>query len=185
MLNRDIAIYLELQFCLLHEYNLLLDDNDDTGLIQHLVEGADGMFLWARLMIAYLNSPALTPKQRMETIFKTMPEGLEEMYARILGLVRKLDSPSQNLARRVFMWVAYARCAMNSAQSCEVISATGTEDGDTNRLVDVDHAMIVSCAGLVEKRQCQTFHFIHLTARYFTSSAVPDPQLGKTFVLSE
>ncbi|KAK8036210.1 hypothetical protein PG993_008824 [Apiospora rasikravindrae] len=49
-------------------------------LVHQLVRGADGMFLWARLMISFLESPTMTRRQRVEVIEKvTAPEGLENL----------------------------------------------------------------------------------------------------------
>ena len=55
---------------------------------QHLTMGADGMFLWARLMMEYLESEALSDQDRHDTILAIgMPEQLAVMYLRIIRLI--------------------------------------------------------------------------------------------------
>ncbi|KAK0627294.1 hypothetical protein B0T14DRAFT_134439 [Immersiella caudata] len=82
--------------------------NIDT-LADILVYGADGMFLWAKLMVKYLNSPALTPTSRLRTIHSVrFPEGLDAMYDRIALLISQLHAAERDLARRVLVWLHYA-----------------------------------------------------------------------------
>jgi len=44
--------------------DLLKAEDDEEELFSRLLNGADGMFLWAVLMINYLASPAFSPNQR-------------------------------------------------------------------------------------------------------------------------
>jgi hypothetical protein len=182
VLSQDIALYLTREIGEFQESCLLPADLEAAPVVESLIERADGMFLWARLMMAYLNSPALTPKQRIETILDTTPEGLDEMYHRIVGLIKHLDQPSQQLARRVFTWVAYARSSLNPQQLHEAVYPGDPDSDQYSRLVDVDHAIIVSCCGLIEKRQNSTLRFIHLTARQFILSSSLEAQGTVSFI---
>jgi hypothetical protein len=176
VLSKDIAVYLDRELLKLEASHLLPPGTDCSTLQLHLIERTEGMFLWARLMMAYLNSPALTPAQRIESILETTPDGLDEMYHRIFVLITSSDRPSQDLAKRVFMWLAYGAWDLDSHQLHEAMYMDIVSADRSNRLVDVDNAMIVACGGLVEKRRNSEFQFIHLTARDFILS----PQLETT-----
>jgi hypothetical protein len=81
----------------------LLPQVEPSALVDQLVRGADGMFLWAKLMVDYLDSPALTPRKRLATIQEVIfPEGLERMYDRILALIAKRGKTERCLAGQIF-----------------------------------------------------------------------------------
>jgi len=106
-LSVDIGCYLSRCPASLIDDDLLLP-TEIPNLVDHLIRGADGMFLWAKLMVNYLNSPALTPAKRLETIQHVIfPEGLEKMYDRILVFIGKQGKTERNLARNIFAWLTY------------------------------------------------------------------------------
>ena len=66
------------------------------------------MFLWASLMINYINLLALLPSQRVMAIAdEHTPEGLDDMYQRIMNYVTSQAPSSCSLAFFVFVWLAY------------------------------------------------------------------------------
>ena len=114
----DIELYLKRKVNDLLEDQLLVGKLKNTELVSHLLLGADGMFLWARLMISYLNSPALTPSQRIQTIKSVrLPEGLDAVYERSLALIGRANVAEQDLVRRVFIWLAHAKYSLKSADN--------------------------------------------------------------------
>lgn len=64
----DIHLFLSRKLDLLFKNRYLPSDANKSQLVDHLKTGADGMFLWARLMVSYLKSRALTPRQRVRVI---------------------------------------------------------------------------------------------------------------------
>ncbi|KAL1622617.1 hypothetical protein SLS56_008664 [Neofusicoccum ribis] len=102
VMNEDIRVFLRAQLAVLADKNRFPSSSNLLSIEDELLDRADGMFLWARLMICYLDSPALTKSQRVNTIFKTTPVGLDEMYDRILRQIQNMDGASQQLAASVF-----------------------------------------------------------------------------------
>lgn len=91
--SSDIRLVLTRQLNEMHKERKLPADSDISDLVESLVLGADGMFLWAALMVGFLNSPALTPKRRVKTIQGVrFPEGLDT-------IVRQNSGTNQSLAR--------------------------------------------------------------------------------------
>ena len=180
---RDIGLYLSRKLEDLADLNYLPEECDLEDLTDRLVRGADGMFLWARLMVSYLSSPALTLWQRLDDIAEiNLPEGLDAMYSRIIILIMNNTQASKGLAKRVITWLLYARRELSPRELEEaLIVGTGRplKDGDKfNNLVDT---VLLTCAGLVEREtdrgwntdpNDRPFRFIHLSAAEYLRSLV-------------
>ena len=180
---RDIGLYLSRKLEDLADLDYLPEECDLKNLTNRLVRGADGMFLWARLMVSYLSSPALTLWQRLDDIAEVnLPEGLDAMYSRIITLIMNNTPASKGLAKRVITWLLYARRELAPRELEEaLIVGTGRplKDGDKfNNLVDT---VLLTCAGLVERETDRgwntdpnerPFRFIHLSAAEYLKSLV-------------
>ncbi|KAJ5198246.1 uncharacterized protein N7498_007363 [Penicillium cinerascens] len=172
LVSTDIARYLECQLERLVEDEMLPENADVSSLMKNLVHGADGMFLWANLMISYLRSPVLTPSRRCQTIKDIiMPEGLEAMYERIVGLIQSHKKVERDLASQVFMWLIYAKQRLNARQLRSVVME---HEGDMivqeRQASDFIPIITYACGGLVESRNAgadEYVDFIHLSAREY------------------
>jgi hypothetical protein len=153
-------------------------------IISRLVTRAEGMFLWARLMVTYIRSPALTPRRRIEAVQNSSPGGLDHMYRKIFQLILDSDMPSQALAAKIFMWVAHSCEAMHTRALHDATGHCGRDPDGLDALSDIENAILISCAGLVEKRPDNTIHFIHLTALDFILSVKVEPRSPCSFVES-
>lgn len=182
VLDKDISVFLRSAISELQDL-CLIPDNIDLGLLRDkMVQRSDGMFLWARLMINYLKSPALTRAERIEEISKTTPEGLDQMYERIIDHIRSMDTPSHKLAGNVLMWLAYARSSLGSDELKEIIWGSKATSKKADEKDDIDHAIIVCCCGLVEKAPTKHFRYIHLTAQEFMTSGKAKWKDGREIV---
>ena len=86
--REDIGKYLATQTGVLVEDNYFPPKTKPQSLVHHMLKGADGRFLWARLMIGYLKPPALTPSRRLREVSAVkLPEELAKMYRRIKSLI--------------------------------------------------------------------------------------------------
>ena len=146
-------------------------------LVDHLLSGANGMFLWARLMIGYLESTGLTPASRIASITALKnPEKLEEMYIRILKLISGKIKEEVRLARRVFLWLTFQRerSCLDAAQLQDVVTPLSTRNSNTagnqlgppNGFVDFENTIVMVCASLVEFASGR-YQFIHQSALEF------------------
>jgi hypothetical protein len=97
--------------------------SDWATIAEHLVRACNDIFMWAQLTIKYLSSPALTPSERLDTIWKIqLPEGLDVMYERIFCLWERSYKPEKNVARRIFLWFVYVRETLTIDQLHNVFS---------------------------------------------------------------
>ena len=182
---RDIGLYLSRKLEDLADLNYLPEDCDLEDLTDRLVRGADGMFLWARLMVSHLSSPALTLWQRLDDIAEiNMPEGLDAMYSRIISLIMNNTQASKGLAKRVITWLLYARRELAPREMEEaLIVGTGRQFKDGDKFENLVDTVLLTCAGLVEREtdrgwntdpDDRPFRFIHLSAAEYLRSMVND-----------
>ncbi|KAF2177985.1 hypothetical protein K469DRAFT_754797 [Zopfia rhizophila CBS 207.26] len=179
--HRDIEAYVAAQLDELTDEELLPTDSDISELGERLMLGANGMFLWIRLMVNFLNSPALTRRQRVESILNvTVPEGLDSMYNRIARLIHQSNTAEKDMARRIFSWLLYSKRPLTTRELQVAISQENViQANDEDEFSDFKRTVIMSCAGLVEVQktfsptfvsEVMSFQFIHLSAREYLSS---------------
>ncbi|KAE8441834.1 hypothetical protein EG329_004287 [Mollisiaceae sp. DMI_Dod_QoI] len=174
--SSDIYWYLrpELEGMLEEQYLPMTVDLED--MLRNLVRRAEGMFLFARVMVGYLKSPALSRQQRVDIILEQTPNGLdrlEDLYTRIQLRIDTLDKPSKDLAYKAVMWVAYSQ--LSTPELKEAMFPEGWNDNDEDGYQQFEHAVIVSCRGLIEKNHNGVYKFIHLTARTYAQKGPERP----------
>ena len=88
-----------------------------SDVTDRLTIGSNGMFLWARLMVKLLESPALFPSQRDEIIRSVRsPEGIETLYSRILKNVSRRRAHERNMAAKAFTWLTYSGVTLTAPE---------------------------------------------------------------------
>jgi hypothetical protein len=189
--QNDIQLFLRRR---LHELRLshnLPQHVDDDDLLRRLLVGADGMFLWARLMICYLQSPALSLSERVRTIMEvTLPEGLEVMYDRLMTVINAKRNIERSLAGRILLLIAFASRPLSTLELREALKISEDKDSEMDDDYSNFHQMVrLLCCGLVEEATMvdsryespvPSYRLIHLSAaEYFRSREVRhDTELG-------
>lgn len=182
--SQDIRLFCSRKMEQLAEEGLLPSNALIPALVDHLVTGADGMFLWARLMLRYLSSSALTRKQRLRAVVDiTLPEGLEVMYSRIVGLINQSNQAEQRIVRWIVKWLSTSLrqiTAIELEETLRLMDAEAVAESDNNP--EFERSVIETCAGLVESialddpryhSKVLCFRFIHLSVKeYFSSDAM-------------
>jgi len=202
-ISKDIKIWLETEIRQLFVRRILPQSaqQEAASLTDHLVKGADGMFLWARLMINFLRSPCMTSAQRLELIRQiNVPEGLGDLYARIFLFIDNSGQVARSLATKTLGWTMHAITPLTSKQLHQAQVVDGCvqptqQDLDVNEFEDT---IVVACSGLVE-RSHPGFRFSHLSIKEFiqkspearsdsmvsrslkfaTTDIIPDPTIFK------
>lgn len=141
---------------------------------QHLTMGADGMFLWARLMMEYLESEALSDQDRHDTILAIgMPEQLAVMYLRIIRLIAQGSSANRKMAKWIIMWLTFAKRPLTAAELEETTKIFNEGHSQRPGRRDFDKVVVMVCASLVEKAtlynagDISSFRFIHSTVQEY------------------
>ncbi|RYP51976.1 hypothetical protein DL768_002772 [Monosporascus sp. mg162] len=174
----DIELFLRDELEQLARNGDIPRDVDKSVLLQRLSTGADGMFLWARLMMVYLKAPALTRSQRVSTIMEVeFPEGLEVVYERLSRLISLKRCVERELASLVISTVAFAIRPLSCAETFELVKMNGREASqDEADYADFHVAVMVSCCGVIERGVLvnsrsgvltYSYRLIHLSAKEF------------------
>ncbi|KAI0379207.1 hypothetical protein F5Y04DRAFT_290418 [Hypomontagnella monticulosa] len=167
VLSSDIRIFSDYEIRRLFTEGYMPPNSEfqQYDMVQRIVTGAGGMFLWARLMINFLRSPYLYPNQRVHVLDQvTTPEGLEVMYDRIVGLIHQSGGYGKSLASMVLSRLVYSAVPMSSRQIHQSLVAEGLLQPDipihSNALKEFEDSIIMACTGLVERTilsQCPEF----------------------------
>ncbi|KAH9908054.1 hypothetical protein F4778DRAFT_777420 [Xylariomycetidae sp. FL2044] len=186
------------QYCRLRMQNLLSEHllpatayNDVEDLVNCMVTGTNGMFLWARLMFSYLRSPAIAPPHiapvvRLRHIRDLhYPESLDQVYCRILNLIGYSDTYQRGLARQVFSWLLFGKATYLKALALHDILTVSYYSQTSNAapagliprqpLTDYfeafDETILLACSNLVERCKTPTgshyYRFIHKSVMDF------------------
>lgn len=118
LVNDDIGEYLKngLQLLTLRgAFGRNIRTTDDLkatvnfDLFRTLANAAEGIFLWARLLLNLMNSPALTPAFRLEML-KCPAElvSLDVLYQKILDTLGEADGNEQRTAKNILQWLTFS-----------------------------------------------------------------------------
>ncbi|KAK0645510.1 hypothetical protein B0T16DRAFT_141111 [Cercophora newfieldiana] len=187
-ISDDIRCWLEFEIQKLFARGILprSAQQEAPSLIDHLIKGADGMFLWARLMIDFLRSPCMTSAQRMDIIRQiNVPEGLDGLYTRIFRFIDKSGPTARSLATRTIAWTAHGIVPLTSKQLHQALVADGCLQPSKQEIniEEFEDTVLVACAGLVE-RSGRCFRFSHLSVKEFIQTSPEVRPLGSLLMPS-
>ncbi|KAL5323655.1 hypothetical protein ACEPPN_008195 [Leptodophora sp. 'Broadleaf-Isolate-01'] len=152
--TKDINLYLFQALEEMKSEHLLSASLESKGVAETLTRRADGMFLWARLIVVYLKSPGLYPSERQKAISELdSPEGLDVMYERILHLIERGGKSLHRLASGSFLWILYGKRPMMPAEleNALIPSDMVVDDKESWQLPDFEDTVILACGGFVEQ----------------------------------
>ncbi|KAH7250958.1 chromatin remodelling complex Rsc7/Swp82 subunit-domain-containing protein [Fusarium tricinctum] len=155
-------------------YQMGINDSELKQLESQLAKKADGMFLWARLVLEYLSTNMLVDKSEVMGAVDTLPEELSDFYKEILTrLISHFDSRSVRRLRSIFGWIAFAKRPLRKAELRSALSWVD-ETGDTDVYRLAPNYWFEMCAPLLEERSDATFAFIHVSVKQYLQSAKSD-----------
>ncbi|KAF2183589.1 hypothetical protein K469DRAFT_784815 [Zopfia rhizophila CBS 207.26] len=174
----DIEVFLTRKVRGLVEHGYLPSNVDMTTLLAPLITGADGMFLWAELMVKYLTSPGLPVSTRVKEIQNIkVPERLDRMYIRVFNLLNQGSLPDQAFGRWIFMWTTFSHRQLTETELKDLLRVRHFEDHDNGTdFTDFDNTVVSTCASLITKVQLHQsrskcivmgYRFIHLSVLRF------------------
>lgn len=136
---------------------------------------ANGMFLWARLFLSYLDSPALTPKKRHSFVIDAINfEGLNGLIIAILMRLDAWTSAEKTVVLNIFRWVAASLYPLTAASLHTALAITpGEETTDLDYLSDFPGCLPHLTGALVEIDAFGRPAFMHLSVKEFLTSTDP------------
>ncbi|KAK4164005.1 hypothetical protein QBC43DRAFT_300695 [Cladorrhinum sp. PSN259] len=138
-----------------------------------LVEGANGMFLWAKLMLQVIREQVRADD--LETVLEKLPDGLPAVYSRILAKIATLPAPRARAAASTLQW-AYAATRpltlpeLEAALAVKPASATSQRD-ERHGVINIRQLITDYCGSLLEiHERSGTIQFAHASAIQYLES---------------
>ncbi|KAI9783262.1 MAG: hypothetical protein M1839_004102 [Geoglossum umbratile] len=128
----------------LQDMEYLSSDCSCEELVGCLLSGADGMFLWAHLIMSYLSISLHNKTTRLKCI-KTInsPEGMDKMYIRILDLITTKTKVEQQFARKIFLWLIYQQRHLSTEELYDAMRPLEEGANGADGLVNFESTMVV------------------------------------------
>ncbi|KAL2108322.1 hypothetical protein VUR80DRAFT_3976 [Thermomyces stellatus] len=134
-----------------------------TDLGHEIAAKADGMFLYARLIIDYLSKQLFRTSIDLRDAIQELPPEMKGFYRKILSnIVSQLNPASTERVACVLRWIAFAKSPMKRQ---EILSAVTFSEGeaDIDRLVPA--FFLQDRSSLIEERYDKTIVFIHASVK--------------------
>jgi tetratricopeptide (TPR) repeat protein len=162
------------------------DDMIET-CVAKLSRAANGMFLYAHLSIQALHA-AVDP-QHIAKILETLPEGINDFYARYLTNLAGKTPEVRRLANTVLRWVCCARRPLHWLELQQALSWDESTSAFDDLRKPFKSIVIDSCFPLVEYRERDdAFVVSHQSVKDFLcqpSSAIFDNEEAAQFLVDE
>lgn len=157
--NQDIAIFLNSNIDLLPLARLSATWGTRTDLVNHIVKGAMGCFLWAYLIFQELRQ--VHTAVEIKEVLESTPTDMGQLYWKILSDMSKAKF-SKELTQALLTWATYS---LRSLTTDEVRVCIEMDINDT--IDDVEKSISTCCGNLVYVGKAQRMQLIHVTAKQF------------------
>lgn len=163
----DIRVYLQSELECLKNDGLLPKSSNIQDIVTSLSVRARGMFLWARLVMRYLGNAWLSPRERADAMFDdTMPDGLENLYERIISILEGGPTTQQTKVQRIFQTIAITKTPFTLLELRQIVAVKlGQVTREDDLIVDFKKCLPIICGALVECDSSGHVHFIHSSFR--------------------
>ena len=133
---------------------------------------SSGMFLWAKLLVNYLNSPALSPNDRFKVLAGVQHlEGIDNLYQSILQKVVQKFKKEKQLAMNIFKWLTFALYPLSIDElHTAIVQKVGRRTLESDRLIDFTGSVAKITCALVEIEEHGAPRFIHTSFADFLRS---------------
>ncbi|KAK2007912.1 WD40 repeat-like protein [Colletotrichum eremochloae] len=169
-LEKSIAAYADQRLGEL-QTRMNFKESELKELKLQLASKADGMFLWARLVLNYLMNNLFVRKSQVMDVVNTLPRELSEFYGQILvQIISHFGQLSVSLLQSIMGWIAFAKRPLRKAELRSALSFSA-EDENVNIEELAPTYLFDMCTPLIEERSDTTFAFIHVSVKEFLQSS--------------
>ncbi|KAL8631318.1 hypothetical protein Q9189_003001 [Teloschistes chrysophthalmus] len=136
-------------------------------LQRNLVDKANGMFLWVRLVMNMME--ACSSEIEFDEAIEQLPDGLDEAYGRILSRLTALDPRSRERALNILYWtcISYRLMSIDEVTDGIALKPGQRELCARNRSRNPDRDILELCAPLLEKSERGILDMVHFSAKEY------------------
>ncbi|KAL7914862.1 hypothetical protein GGI35DRAFT_161583 [Trichoderma velutinum] len=148
---------------------LRITDDDVTALASQITQKADGMFLWAKLVMEYINKNLFYHRDEILKAATSLPRELGDFYGRMLSqIMANFDERSAQRISAVLSWIAFAKRPLRLAELLSAL-AFDTKQEQVDELVPA--YILDRCEPLIQKQADSSYSFVHVSVRDFLQSS--------------
>lgn len=141
---------------------------EQDGLIAAIVRKADGMFLYARLLLNYISSNLFYTGHELLESVNRLPDELATFYQNILNrTLANLDERSSDRLRCILGWIAFSKRPL---RKLEFMSAVTFSQGDPTVTQIAPLYILDTITALVEERSDTALGFIHVSVKEYVKT---------------
>ncbi|KAK6342295.1 hypothetical protein TWF718_007698 [Orbilia javanica] len=163
--HQDISAFVLQQ----ENFDFLVQENGydigtTTKYLNAIVDKADGMFLYAKLIISDL--PDLLQGQNIESLINDLPTGLDQAYERSLQRIASLKKPLRKQAKRVLRFLLGGASPLRVS---ELQQAVLVEPAPSKRQFHVEQkcSLGLLCGSLVDIMNDDTVCLVHFSLKEY------------------
>lgn len=155
----------------------------DRALISDVAHRSKGIFLWARLLLGYMQSPSLSPDERKAALQDVRSlNGLGPLYKTIFSVLTRQPTHEKRVVADVFRWLAFpVHRLCTSALRTALTSTVEMASNEEVFPADILQALPQLSCGLIDISGDKV-SFIHSSVREFLQSPA---SRGSEFSLSD
>ncbi|KAE8440439.1 hypothetical protein EG329_007605 [Mollisiaceae sp. DMI_Dod_QoI] len=169
----DIKSFLAINLHYMTEYGMFGDKEIPSSMLDDVTIRASGTFLWAKLLVSYLNSNALTPQERHTTLANAqLLEGLDGLYNEILCMLHRCYGREKSVAADIFKWLSASLHALHTKVLHTALAIIpGSPTSKLQYLSNFPESIPNITCALVEVDHEGVVKFIHLSLKEYLESA--------------
>lgn len=167
----DIEAYLAHNFDHMASQGYFGEVSINGSHINQIAARSDGVFLWASLLIKYLQSPQLSPAERRTTLEQAHQlKGLGPLYRLILVVLERRSEIELKVVAELFRWLASSLNPLCTSQLRTVLAMASGQSGNEDQTTPnwEDWIPQITC-GLVEVTENRAI-FTHMTVKEYLRS---------------
>lgn len=170
---KDIESYLLVSFDRMASDDLFGRREIPSKMLQNVSRRANGMFLWAKLLVNYLHLEALSPYERLSTISDaSLLEGLDGLYHGILLMLSQRYKKEKIVAADIFRWLSTSLYELNAKALHTALAITpGSPTFELQYLSNFSASIPKITCALVEVDDQGIVNFIHLSLKEYLESS--------------
>jgi hypothetical protein len=143
----------------------------DRSLIPHVAGRSNGVFLWASLLLKYLQSPSLSPDERraaLENVHQL--EGLGALYCGTLAILDRQPFREKGVTLDIFRWLSLSiRSLCIPGTEVALAITPGQPTTEDQYLANLEESIPHLTGGLVEVTDCRVL-FTHRSVKDYLQS---------------
>lgn len=143
----------------------------DRTLIPQFAQAANGEFLWASMLLKLLQSPLISPEERLSLLLNVQSlKGLGSLYHTMIDALARHSHKKKRVITSTFHWLSHGIHHLDSAALQAALSTQSTDENDTSHTMDILNALEeLSCGLLLVTNDAVSF--THASVRDFLQSS--------------